>query len=181
MLSARGAVLVDADEIARAVVEPGGEAWSKIVEHFGRDVLLPDKRINRELLAEIVFADLSKRTLLNQIVHPEVMRVVAERMEELRSTDRIVVCDIPLLVEVGATDMFDVVVVVAASTETQVARLHRTRGMPGENAEARIAAQAPMAEKVAVADVIISNDGSRQELTEQVDRLWDMLEAKRAR
>lgn len=180
MLASRGAVLIDADEIAREVVEPGGEAWSKIVEHFGGEVLLPDKRVNRELLGEIVFNDPAKRVLLNEIVHPQVMSVIAARLEELGPTDAVVVCDIPLLVEVGVTEMFDVVVVVAATPETQVERLARTRGLAAEAGLARIASQAPMAEKVAVADVVIDNDGSEGELAAQVDRLWGTIEAKRA-
>ena len=172
-------MLVDADQIARDVVAPGTPAWSKIVEHFGSGVLLPDKSINRPALGEIVFNDTTKLALLNEITHPEVMRRIADRLEELSVTDAIVVVDVPLLAEVGASDMFDVIVVVAASPDAQRDRLLRTRGMRGDHADARIASQAEHAERAALADVLISNDGSIDDLAAQVDALWNGLEANR--
>jgi dephospho-CoA kinase len=179
MLVERGAILVDADEIAREVTRPGTPAWAKIVEHFGRDVLLSDGRIDRTALAEIVFRDRARLALLNEITHPEVMRRIADRLEELRGTDRVVVVDVPLLVEAGAAGMFDVVVVVAASEEVQVDRLRRFRGMSEEAARARIAAQARAEERAAVADWLITNDSSLEALAAQVERLWRFLEARR--
>ncbi|MGH2727163.1 MAG: dephospho-CoA kinase [Actinomycetota bacterium] len=179
LLVERGSVLVDADQIARDVVEPGTPAWSKVVEHFGSGILLPDKSINRVALGEIVFNDRVKLALLNEITHPEVMRRIADRLEELSSTDEIVVVDVPLLAEVGATDMFDLIVVVASGRDVQRDRLLRTRGMTEEHADARIASQLPLAERAAVADVMISNDGSMEELVAQVDELWQRLEANR--
>ena len=170
---------MDADQIARDVVAPGTPAWSKIVEHFGSGVLLPDKSINRPALGEIVFNDRTKLGLLNEITHPEVMRRIADRLEELSVTDAIVVVDVPLLAEVGASDMFDVIVVVASSPDVQRDRLMRTRGMPGEHADARIASQAEHAERAALADVLVSNDGSIDDLSAQVDALWNRLEADR--
>ena len=170
---------MDADEIARDVVEPGSPAWQKIVDHFGAGVLLPDRTINRPALGEIVFADDGRRTLLNEIIHPEVMRRIADRLEELRHTDHVVIADIPLLAEVGATEMFDIVVVVAASEQVQRDRLLRLRGMTDEHARARIAAQLPMEEKERIADVVIVNDGSLDTLVEQVEHLWRDLAANR--
>ena len=179
LLVDRGAVLVDADQIARDVVAPGTPAWSKIVEHFGPDVLLPDKSINRVALGEIVFTDRAKLALLNEITHPEVMRRIADRLEELSGSDEIVIVDVPLLAEVGAADMFDVIVVVASDPQVQRDRLLALRGMTEGHADARIAAQLPHAERAAVADVVIANDGSMEDLVAQVDRLWDRLQANR--
>lgn len=172
-------MLVDADRIAREVVEPGTAAWSKIVEHFGSGVLTPDRTINRSALGEIVFNDRAKLAVLNEITHPEVMRRIADRLEELSGTDHVVVVDVPLLTEVGATDMFDVVVVVAAGAEVQRERLIRSRGMTGDHADARIASQADHAERAAIADEVISNDGSLEHLVAQVDALWSRLQANR--
>jgi dephospho-CoA kinase len=172
-------VLIDADQIARDVVEPGTPAWSKIVEHFGPDVLLPDKSINRVALGEIVFNDHLKLALLNEITHPEVMRRIADRLEELASSDEIVIVDVPLLAEVGAADMFDVIVVVASAPQVQRDRLLALRGMTEAHADARIAAQLPHAERAAVADVVIANDGSMEDLVAQVDQVWDRLVANR--
>lgn len=173
-------MLVDADQIARDVVEPGTPAWSKIVEHFGPDVLLPDKSINRVALAEIVFNDRPKLALLNEITHPEVMRCIADRLEELSGSNEIVVVDVPLLAEVGAADMFDVIVVVGSDPQVQRDRLLSLRGMTEAHADARIAAQLPHEERAAVADVVIANDGSMEDLVAQVDQLWERLEADRA-
>ena len=170
---------MDADQIARDVVAPGTPAWSKIVEHFGPDILLPDKTINRPALGAVVFDDRAKLALLNEITHPEVMRRIADRLEELSGTDEIVVVDVPLLAEVGAADMFDLIVVVAASAAVQRDRLQRLRGMQEEHAGARIASQADHAERAALADVVISNDGSMDDLIAQVGALWRRLEADR--
>ena len=172
-------MLVDADVIARRVVEPGTPAWSKIVEHFGREVLLPDKSVNRVALGQIVFEDPSKLALLNEITHPEVMRRIADRLEELSGSDEIVIVDVPLLAEVGAKDMFDLVVVVVSSAEVQRDRLVRLRGMAAGHADARIASQLDAAERAALADVVINNDGSMDDLVAQVDELWERLEADR--
>ncbi len=141
--------------------------------------MLPDKSINRVALGEIVFGDRGKLALLNEITHPEVMRRIADRLEELSSTDEIVIVDVPLLAEVGAADMFDLIVVVASDRSVQRDRLLRTRGMSEEHADARIASQLPPAERAAVADVMISNDGSMDDLVAQVDALWARLEANR--
>ncbi len=179
MLVERGAVLIDADEIAREVVEPGTPAWSKIVEHFGSDILLSDRRVDRPALAAIVFKDPAKLALLNEITHPEVMRRIADRMEELKGTDQVVIVDVPLLAEVGASDMFDLIVVVTASQDAQIERMHAARGMDPESARARIASQLPMDERAAIADVLIGNDGTLDELASEVGKLWELLEAKR--
>jgi len=179
MLVEHGAILIDADQIAREVVEPGSAAWTKIVEHFGTGVVLGDRRLDRPKLAEIVFNDPAKLALLNEITHPEVMRRIADRMEELKETDHIVVVDVPLLAEVGAGDMFALIVVVTANEDTQVARMRAMRAMDEGSARARIASQASAGERQAIADVVIVNDGSLEQLAGEVDRLWTLLEAKR--
>ena len=179
MLVAHGAVLVDADQIARDVVEPGTPAWSKIVEHFGREVLTDDRTIDRAKLGAIVFNDKAKLALLNEITHPEVMRRIADRLEELKGTDHVVIVDVPLLAEVGASSMFDLVVVVTSSQDAQVERMRRMRGMEENDARARIAAQLPTSEKSAIADIVIVNDASVEALSADVHRLWETLKAKR--
>ena len=125
-----------------------------------------------------MFNDPSRRTLLNEITHPEVMRRIADRLDELKETDHIVVADIPLLAEVGATEMFDLVVVVTASGAVQLDRLLRLRGMSDDHARARVAAQLPMEEKAAIADVVIVNDGSMDALVEQTEQVWRTLRSK---
>jgi dephospho-CoA kinase len=175
----RGAILVDADELAREVVEPGTPAWSKIVEHFGSGVLLGDRRIDRPKLAEIVFNDRAKLALLNEITHPEVMRRIADRLEELKETDHIVIVDVPLLAEVGARDMFDMIVVVTAKEDAQLERMRAMRGMDSEAARARIVSQAAAEDRAAIADWVIENDDSFEQLEHAIDRLWAFLEANR--
>ncbi|MHB8511277.1 MAG: dephospho-CoA kinase [Actinomycetota bacterium] len=176
MLADRGAVVIDADLIAREIVEPGQEAYQKIVEHFGPDVLQLDKRIDREKLGRIVFNDPAKRVLLNELTHPRVMRIIADRLEELRESDVIVVCDIPLMVEAGtSTGGFDLIVVVDTMQQTQVERLARDRGMGADDALARIGSQASADERRALADVVIDNEGDLASLEEQVDELWTRL------
>lgn len=179
MLVDRGAVLVDADEIARAVVEPGTPAWTKIVEHFGNGILLADRTIDRPSLGKIVFGDQAKLALLNEITHPEVMRRIADRLEELRQTDNIVIVDVPLLAEVGADGMFDLVVVVTAPEAERIERLRASRGMDEETALARIAAQFKAEDRNAIADWVITNDGTVEQLEQEIARLWAFLETNR--
>jgi dephospho-CoA kinase len=175
MLEARGAVVFDADALAREAVEPGSPGHDAVVERFGANVLLPGGELDREALASIVFADAAARRDLEAIVHPEVRRLFAEGCEAHRDTDRIVVFSAPLLVESGMHTAFEVLVLVSAPAETQVERLLRDRAMREDQIRARIAAQAPLEEKAAVADVIVDNEGRLEELEQQVDRLWDEL------
>ena len=180
MLAARGAVVVDADDLARRAVEPGTPGHARVVERFGERVLAPDGSIDRRALAGIVFADRAARRDLEAIVHPEVARMFAEEAARHRGTDRVVVYVAPLLVETGHADAFDVLVVVSAPEEQQVERLVRDRGMTPEEVRARIAAQLPGAEKVRRADVVVDNAGSLEELERRVDALWRDLRARAA-
>lgn len=179
MLVAHGAVLVDADQIAREVVAPGSAAHSKIVESFGREVVAADGTIDRPKLGAIVFNDKAKLALLNEITHPEVMRRITERLDELKGTDHIVIVDVPLLAEVGAGSMFDLIVVVTSSQDAQVERMRRMRGMEESDARARIASQASTRDRSAIADIVVTNDGTVEQLSSEVHRVWEMLQAKR--
>jgi dephospho-CoA kinase len=187
LLEERGAVLIDADVIAREVVEPGKPAWSKVIEHFGRDVLIKGSRINRQKLADIVFADRKRLALLNAITHPEIMRVVAERLETLRLAEtadmiesQIVVIDAPLLVEAGGASSVDYIVVVTASDEARVRRLVQQRTMSEKDARARIKAQGSTEEKIRMADWLITNEGTLADLEAQVGALWERLRDRTA-
>ncbi len=178
MLEERGAVVFDADALAREAVEPGTPGHDAVVERFGANVLAPGGELDREALASIVFADPAARRDLEAIVHPEVRRLLAEGCEAYQGSDRIVVFSAPLLVETGMHTAFEVLVVVSAPVQTQIERLLRDRAMSEEQVRARIAAQAPLEEKAAVADVIVDNDGTLEELRGQVDGLWNDLRAR---
>lgn len=170
-----GAVLIDADALARDVVRPGTPGLARIVETFGEEVLAPDGALDRAGLAEIVFGDPQRRAELNAITHP----LIAERSRELAAAaapDAVVVHDIPLLAE-GTRDIdgFDLVVVVQAPVETRLRRMMTDRGMTREQAQQRIAAQASDADRLALADVVIENDGDLADALRQVDELWASL------
>ena len=170
LLAARGAVVIDADRIAREVVEPGTPGLAAVAEAFGEQVLRPDGCLDRAALAAIVFADSAARGRLDGIVHP----LVRARSAELAAAvpaDAVVVHDVPLLVETGRTASYDVVLVVQADPEVRVRRLVR-RGLSEDDARARIAAQATDEQRRAVADVVLDNDGTEEELAAQVDRFW---------
>ncbi|MFC0042025.1 dephospho-CoA kinase [Actinomadura rayongensis] len=173
-LAAHGAVVVDADRIAREVVEPGTPGLAAVVAEFGDDVLLPDGGMDREKVGSIVFADPDRLKALNAIVHP----LVAERSQQIMDAappDAIVVYDVPLLVENDLGALYDVVVVVDAPVETQLERLTGRRGMTEEAARARIAAQATREQRRAAADVVLDNSGPLDALHAAVDALWDDL------
>ena len=178
LLEKRGAVVFDADLLAREAVAPGTPGHAAVIERFGADVLAPGGELDREALASIVFADPSARRDLEQIVHPEVRRLFAEGSEAYRDTDRVVVFSAPLLVETGMHTAFEILVVVSATVATQIARLMRQRGMSEASIRARIDAQAPLEDKSAVADVLVDNEGTLDQLESQVDRLWNDLSAR---
>lgn len=179
MLEERGAVVLDADALARAVVEPGTPGHDLVVERFGANILAPGGDIDREALASIVFADPAARRDLEAIVHPEVRRLFAEECERYAESNAVVVFSAPLLVETGMHTAFQVLVVVSVSVETQIERLMRDRAMGEEQIRARIDAQLPLEDKAAVADVLIDNEGPREDLERQVDLIWSDL-AERA-
>jgi dephospho-CoA kinase len=178
LLEKRGAVVFDADLLAREAVEPGTPGHAAVIERFGADVLAPGGELDREALASIVFADPSARRDLEEIVHPEVRRLFAEGSEAYRDTDRVVVFSAPLLVETGMHTAFEILVVVSATVATQIERLMRQRGMSEPSIRARIDAQAPLEDKAAAADFLVDNEGSLDELESQVERLWNDLSAR---
>jgi dephospho-CoA kinase len=168
----RGAVLVDADRIAREVVEPGTDGLAEVVAAFGEGVVLADGGLDRPALAAVVFGDADARQRLNGIVHPRV-RVRSQELIAAAPSDAVVVQDIPLLVEGGMAAHFPLVVVVHADQEERVRRLVGSRGMPEADARARIAAQAGDEARRAVADVWLDNSGGPADLAAAVDVLWD--------
>jgi dephospho-CoA kinase len=171
MLADRGAVVLDADVLAREAVEPGTAGFDAVLARFGEAVRSPDGSLDRARLAEIVFDDDDARRDLEAIVHPRVRLRIAEAVAALTDSDAVVVVDSPLLIETGGHGSFPVVVVVTAPDEARIARL-AARGMGEADVRARMAAQMPLEEKAAHADVLLDNAGSESELDAQVDRLW---------
>ncbi|MER2133072.1 MAG: dephospho-CoA kinase [Arthrobacter sp.] len=167
-----GASLIDADALAREVVEPGTAGLAAVVEAFGPEVLAADGSLDRPALAAIVFGNEDKRKVLNSIIHPLVRARVAELAAEVPE-DGILVQDIPLLVETGQAGNFDFVLVVEAPVPERLARMVRDRGMEPAAAQARIDAQASAAERAAVADAVLENTGTPQDLVDAVRDLWN--------
>jgi dephospho-CoA kinase len=178
-LAARGAVIIDADVLAREVVEPGTPGLAAIIDRFGTQVLA-DGRLDRARLADIVFADPVARRDLEQIVHPAV-RARAAELEQAAGPAAIVVHVIPLLVETGQQGLFDLVVTVDVDRETQVQRLMERNGFSRADAESRIAAQASSEDRRMAADVVLDNSGSVAQLKDQIDELWTVLTSSGAR
>jgi len=170
LLAGHGAVIVDADVIAREVVEPGTPGLEAVVEAFGSEVLTPDGSLDRPALAGVVFGDPDARRRLDAIVHP-LVRARATEVAAAAPPGAVVVNDVPLLVETGQAAAYDLVLVVEADPETRVARLVQ-RGLTAEDARARMAAQASDEQRRAVADVVLDNSGTENELAAQVDRFW---------
>ena len=171
-LQSRGAVLVDADALAREVVEPGTEGLDRIVAGFGSGMLGGDGRLDRAKLGAAVFGDPERLAALNAIVHP-LVRSRAAAITAAAAGDAVVVQDIPLLVETGQGKNFHLVVVVDAPDDVRVQRMREDRGMTTDEARSRMAAQAAREDRLAAADVVLDNSGSIEELLEEVDRLWD--------
>ena len=180
MLAERGAIVIDADGLARQAVASGTAGFRRVVETFGDAIVGADGELDRAQLGAIVFEDEEHRRALEAIIHPEVARRFADEVERHRGTDRVVVYAVPLLVERGLAPMFDVVVVVVASPEHRMQRVAAARGLTSEDIRARMAAQASDADRAEVADVLLDNDGDRDRLEREVDALWTDLE-RRAR
>ena len=177
MLAARGAVVIDADEVARAVVEPGEPAFDRLVEHFGHEIVGPDGRLDRARLAAVAFATAEGTAALNAITHPAVGAEFLRRIAAAPD-DAVVICDVPLLVESASARErgYEVVIVVEAPRDLRLARLEK-RGVPRADAEARMDRQATDHERRAVATHVIVNSGDRANLEAQVDRIWRELRA----
>jgi len=178
-LAGYGAVVIDADAIAREVVEPGTDGLAEVVEAFGPEVLGPDGRLDRPRLGEVVFADPERRNRLNAIIHPLVGGRMAE-LEREAGPGAIVVHDVPLIAEGGRAGDYDLVVVVDAPPRVQVERLVKNRAMTRDQAKARMAAQVSRQQRLAIADIVIDNSGSLAELDRQVGDLWAELRRRAA-
>lgn len=176
-----GAVLVDADALAREVVAPGTLGLEQVVETFGSGVLGADGQLDRGALGALVFADPEARRRLEALLHPQVRRLAAEREAAAAALDpdAVVVHDIPLLVETGQAETFGLVVVVHAPRSLRLDRLVRGRGMPEAEARARLAAQVEDDVRLAAADVVLDGTGTDDDLRAQVDQLWSRLAAER--
>ena len=176
-LAERGAFIVDADAIAREIVEPGQPALEEIVKSFGARVLRPDGRLDRSALAQIVFADPQALARLNAITHPRIATLSAQRLDAVPA-DAVVVYDMPLLAEQGpaALQGWDAIVVVDAPEDLRVSRLV-ARGLSADDAQARVRAQASREARLAIATHVLDNSGSESGLRAQVDALWNGLNA----
>ncbi|NUK05035.1 dephospho-CoA kinase [Streptomyces lunaelactis] len=179
LLESYGAVLVDADKIAREVVEPGTPGLAAVVEAFGPEILNPDGTLDRPKLGSIVFSDPERLATLNTIVHPLVGARSME-LEGMAGPDAVVIHDVPLLAENKLAGLYDLVVVVDASPETQLDRLVRLRGMAESEARARMAAQATREQRRAIADLVIDNNGPLEDLEPQVRKVWAELTQRAA-
>jgi dephospho-CoA kinase len=179
LLVEHGAVLIDADRIAREVVAPGTPGLAAVVDAFGDDVLAPDGGLDRPKLGSIVFADAERLAVLNSIVHP-LVGTRSRALEDEAPEGAVVVHDVPLLAENGLASLYDLVIVVDARPETQLDRLVRLRGMTEDDARARMAAQAPRDKRLEIADIVIDNDVPLDELERRVRDVWGDL-VRRAR
>ncbi|MDA2968658.1 MAG: dephospho-CoA kinase [Actinomycetota bacterium] len=174
LLIARGAELIDADQIVRELQRPGAEVYTKMVEIFGNEVVAPDKTLDRAAVATKVFSDATLLKTLNELVHPIVQRVMSERVEGFRGTTKVVVLDIPLLVE-NPREGLDGVLVVDLDVEIAIKRLIEQRNMKAEDARARVAKQATREQRLAIAGHVIDNSGDRDQLIKNVDLAWSWI------
>jgi dephospho-CoA kinase len=178
MLADRGAVVFDADDLARRAVEAGMPGHAAVVRRFGPQILATDGEVDRPQLARRVFQDEQARRDLEAIVQPEVFRLLNEGLDPYRETDRVAVFDAPLIVETGFHEACDLLVVVTAPVDARLARIVAQGRMTAQQARARIAAQASDGEKERVADIVIRNDGDLDALERAVDGVWSELRSK---
>jgi dephospho-CoA kinase len=180
ILRRKGALIIDADQLAREVVEPNQTAWREIVSWLGDSVLLPDQNLDRAKIAELVFGDPQKLKTLNSIIHPRVGIRILELTREIEQANpgAVIVYDIPLLIEAGMQEMVDLILLVYAPRELQLKRLIERDKLTQGEAELRLVAQMPIDEKKRFAHRIIDNSGSLAETEKQVERFWSDLEPK---
>ena len=175
LLAAKGAVILDADAITRSLQVPGTEVFAAMVARFGDGILAADGTLDRAAVASVVFKDEQAKRDLEAIVHPAVGTVMVTRLHELAETDAVVIYDVPLLVESGRKG-YAAVIVVDVDAEVAIARLVEQRGMTEADARARIANQVSREERLAVADHVIDNSGTREHLQRQVDEAWAWIQ-----
>jgi dephospho-CoA kinase len=179
LLAERGAEVVDADGIVRALQQPGEPVFEAMVERFGPGIVAADRGLDRQAVADLVFGDEQALSDLNAIVHPAVGAEIAHRLEAAVDTEQVVVLDVPLLVESGREDMAGIIVV-DLDSDVAVGRLVDQRGFTEHDARARIARQASRDERLARADFVIHNDGDRDALVDQVEQCWNWIGSLRA-
>jgi len=176
MLQRLGAAVVDADELAREVVQPGQIAWQEIVGAFGPEVLQQDRSLDRPKLRKIVFDDPQARTKLEAMIHPRVRALAEEKIRDLAAAGQaVVVYEVPLLFEVRLHETLRPVILVACDPKTQIERIMRRDRVSDTEAQKTIAAQMSLEEKRKLADYIIENNGSLEELERQVRELWEKI------
>ncbi len=175
LFRAKGAYMIDFDELAHLVEEPNGPAWKGIVENFGREILNADDTINREKLGDIVFRDREKLKKLNSIVHPAVFDEWKKKINDIRKEDAIIISDIPLLIEVGMQDAVDITILVYISPEEQIKRIMKRNGYSSKESEYRLNSQMSIDDKIPYADFVINNEGSIKETKKTVDEVWENL------
>ena len=169
-----GIKIISSDTLAREAVAPGSTAHEKILKHFGEKVVLSDGTLNRQMLRRIIVIDSSARRSLEQFIHPEISKLMEQKMAQAQQHgDRVVVVEVPLLFELGMEEQFDLVVVVSADPNLRVKRLMDRDKVSREDAEELLNVQMPDQEKVERAGFVLSNDGSREQLIRSVDRLYE--------
>jgi len=175
-----GAIIIDADKIAREVVKPHSYSWQKIKDYFGTQILNPDMTINRKILADLVFNHEPYRMKLNEITHPEIISQIKQEIKKaqrlsLKDQRSIVIIDAPLLIEAKMSSLVEQIIVVTAKETTQIKRVMKRDHLSKDTAKNRIAAQMPLSEKVKLADFVINTDCSKTELKEKVKIVWEEL------
>lgn len=172
-----GTLVIDADEVSREVMVPHTKCWKKVIRYFGKEILREDLTIDRKELADLVFNNPEQLVKLNSVVHPEIMRLIEEKLEEIKEKDpqAMVVIDAALLVETGMYKSCDKLVVVFAREETQIKRLMARDGVSKDEAQRRVNSQLPLKEKVKLADFVIENEGALRETREEVEKVFKAL------
>lgn len=176
MLEELGAEVIDADEFGRRALDPGSSTWYSVVDQFGDEILAPGTMdVDRKRLAGIVFNDREKLAALNAIVHPVILKGVADLLETLAGTDEVVVLDAALIVEMGIVDSLDVLIVVTADEDVRKARLKADRQMTEAQIEERMRSQASEDDLLARADVVVQNSSTQDDLEKEAGRVWAQL------
>lgn len=180
LLAERGAQVIDADLIGRDALAPGQRPWGDVVEQFGDEILAANSmEIDRKRLAAIVFSDQRKLAALNAIVHPVIFKAVADELDKLRATETVVILDAALIIETGLDSSCDVLIVVDSSDEDRLRRLQRDRGMSFADVRAVMGAQADRIRLLDKADIVVSNDGSLDDLAREAEHVWSDLVRRR--
>ncbi|SJZ40112.1 dephospho-CoA kinase [Selenihalanaerobacter shriftii] len=180
LLKDLGIPVIDADQISREIVKPNKPAWQKIVDYFGRDILLSNQNLNRDKLGEIIFNDETAREKLNQITHPKIISEIKKRAEKLKEAgEGTVVADVPLLIEINMMEIFDEVWVVYVRRETQIKRLMTRDQIDRETAIAKIESQMSLDKKKGYADRLIINEGTKDELKDKILSIWREINAEK--